>query len=157
MRTDPAYLAWARGHTRVAAYTLCVDVQRRILLCRLSPGESAAGQWTLPGGGINFGERPVDAALRELSEETGLVGQVDELAFIESWSRPPRFDRDEDAWHAVQIVFQATITGGELHDEADESTDHAEWVPLATVTNLALVDLVEKALHWLLDPSVALK
>ena len=43
----------------------------QVLLTRL--GRSMhKGLWTLPGGGLDFGERPVDAVVRELHEETGL-------------------------------------------------------------------------------------
>ena len=46
--------------------------EHRILLVRVAPGYMRdVGQWTLPGGGLNFGEDPADGALRELTEETG--------------------------------------------------------------------------------------
>ncbi|HEX6656334.1 MAG TPA: NUDIX domain-containing protein [Candidatus Limnocylindria bacterium] len=48
----------ARRVTRVAAYALCVE-DGRILLCRIAPGYwSGVGAWTLPGGGLDFGESP---------------------------------------------------------------------------------------------------
>jgi len=43
---------------RVAAYNVCVDDADRLLLCRLSGITEAPGSWTLPGGGIDFGEHP---------------------------------------------------------------------------------------------------
>ncbi|MFN8150224.1 MAG: CoA pyrophosphatase [Solirubrobacterales bacterium] len=59
-----------------------------ILLCRRSIGmRRHAGQWALPGGRLDPGEEPVDAALRELDEELGLrlgpgdvVGRLDDYA-----------------------------------------------------------------------------
>lgn len=37
-----------------------------MLLCRIAPGEADSGRWTLPGGGLEFGEDPADGVLREL-------------------------------------------------------------------------------------------
>jgi len=59
-----------------------------ILLCRRSIGmRRHAGQWALPGGRLDPGEAPIDAALRELEEELSLnlapehvVGWLDDYA-----------------------------------------------------------------------------
>jgi ADP-ribose pyrophosphatase YjhB (NUDIX family) len=51
------------------------------LLCRRASGLSQhAAQWALPGGRLDAGERPVDAALRELDEELGVA--LDESAVL---------------------------------------------------------------------------
>ncbi|MEO3791806.1 CoA pyrophosphatase [Nonomuraea sp. B10E15] len=66
------------GGVRRAAVTVCVleDAERRpyTILIRRAPHGRNPGQWALPGGRLDDGERPVDAALRELAEETGVTG-----------------------------------------------------------------------------------
>lgn len=57
---------------RVAA-VLLVDRSGRILLqLRSADAPASPGQWSFPGGGIEQGEEPEEAARRELREETGL-------------------------------------------------------------------------------------
>lgn len=132
--------------TRVAAYALCVEANR-ILLSRIAPGYTASseGMWTLPGGGVEFGEDPADAALRELTEETGLAGEVVELAGIHSWSN--RFVLVETGietdFHAIQVIYRVHVIGGELRDEIGGSSDTCAWVPRASLPELSLVELAE--------------
>jgi 8-oxo-dGTP diphosphatase len=58
---------------RVAA-VLLVDREGRLLLQRRTMDAPAApGKWSFPGGGIEPGEEPEEAARRELLEETGLL------------------------------------------------------------------------------------
>jgi hypothetical protein len=45
----------------------------------------------------------------------------------------------------VGILFRATVTGGELRDEQDESTDTASWVPLGDLDALPATDLLRWA------------
>lgn len=52
----------------LGAYALCRDPSGRLLLARLAPGLLDAGLWTMPGGGVEWGEHPDDAVLRELEE-----------------------------------------------------------------------------------------
>lgn len=135
--------------TRVAAYALIADESKRLLLVRIAPDYAAVGKWTLPGGGLNFGEDPADGALRELEEETGYRGEIVSLEFIGSWTRGPIPSEGWGPFHAIQIVYRVRVTGGELRHEVDESTDMAAWVPLDEARNLPIVELVERALDHL--------
>ena len=69
--------------SRVSAYGLILDGDR-ILLCRLSKELPRwEGSWTLPGGGLEFGESPEAAMIREVEEETGLQVVARSIAGIE--------------------------------------------------------------------------
>jgi ADP-ribose pyrophosphatase YjhB (NUDIX family) len=123
---------------RVAAYNVCV-ADGRILLCRLSAITEAPGSWTLPGGGIDFGEDPADAAIRELREETGLDGEIDELLAVDSYRRVADSADGEVDYHAIRIIYRTTVTGVELAHEADGSTDMAGWFTHADLATLPVV------------------
>lgn len=135
--------------TRLAAYVLCLDDDDRLLLVRLSDRTARPGYWTLPGGGMGFAEHPEDAALRELTEETGLTGELTGLVTVDSIVReldPP--DAPAGTYHSVRIVYAATITGGALRDEPPgESSDIAAWHRREEIATLDLVELGELAAH----------
>jgi 8-oxo-dGTP pyrophosphatase MutT (NUDIX family) len=130
---------------RVAAYALCVDGDA-ILLTRIAPGFTAGddGKWTLPGGGLEFGEDPRDAVLRELAEETGLVGEITGLADVQSVATAFIHPADglATAFHGIRILYRVRIVGGTLTDEFDGSTDACRWVPVGELATLPHVDLV---------------
>ena len=127
---------------RVAAYNVCVDDASRLLMCRLSNITERPGAWTLPGGGINFGEHPEVGALRELLEETGYVGQIIELLAVDSIRREVRAADGLDAdYHSVRIVYRTELTGGALRHETDESTDQAAWCTREELGGMPLVEL----------------
>ncbi len=136
--------------TRIAAYALCVDEQERVLLARLTYPELYAGWWTLPGGGLDFGEMPTEAVLRELAEETGLTGEIDSLAGIESWvRRGPSPGGIADQFQAIQIIYRVRVTGGSLTNELDGSTDEAAWFTRGELAEMKIVELVQAGLRIL--------
>jgi ADP-ribose pyrophosphatase YjhB (NUDIX family) len=130
---------------RVGAYTVCVDEFDRILLCRIAPGYTAgfAGYWTLPGGGLEHGEDPRAAALRELEEETGLQGKLVELLDVESNHSTFTTRRGMTVdFHGIRIIYRAVVAAGTLRTEANGSTDACGWFTREEVRELPALDLV---------------
>ena len=59
--------------TRLIVVAVVTDDERRVLLCRMAPDHGVfPGQWALPGGGVEPGERIEAALRREVREELGI-------------------------------------------------------------------------------------
>jgi 8-oxo-dGTP diphosphatase len=132
---------------RVAAYALVVR-DDMVLLTRNSARGPHPGSWTLPGGGIDHGEDPRASVVREVAEETGLVCTVGEVLDVTSthFEGTAPSGRRED-FHALQVVFDATVEGGEPRVvETGGTTDAVEWVPLSALEDRPVRDLVRTAM-----------
>ena len=138
---------------RVAAYAVILR-DDKILLSRLSPHITTDELWTLPGGGIDHGEDPRHAVLREVKEETGLDAMVGDTARVYSAHLPGvwRDGRRVDA-HALRIVYDGWVPVDAPEPrvlEVDGSTVEAAWqsiddvldgtVPVAPMVLEALAD-----------------
>lgn len=141
--------------TRLGSYAVVLDEAGRILLCRLSADEVEAGAWTLPGGGVDFGEHPDAAVLRELEEESGLTGRIDEVLgiFSKVYARS-RAAAGADL-HFVGFLYRVALTGGTLRDEVDGSTDTCAWFTPDELRGLRIVGVARHAIDLAL-PGVAL-
>ncbi len=141
MTVDPPAAGGVVQRTRLAAYVWCED-DDAVLLARIAPGYPDPGAWTLPGGGLDFGEDPADGALRELTEETGLTGRLGAILGVRSEVLEPEVTVSGHRIHSIGLLYRCAITGGVLRDEPDGSSDHAAWIPFGRLGALPLVDLV---------------
>jgi len=127
------------------AYGLCRDLSSHLLLVRITDGLDK-GLWTLPGGGIEWGEHPVDAVIRELEEETGIT-DVRRLQVTAVYSH--KYLRSEncpyDSVHHIGIIYDLTLGNCDLRFEQDGSTDRCEWFTESQVRQLPLAPIVEFA------------
>ncbi len=122
----------------MAVSAVVTDAAGRILLVQRS-GPPEAGRWTLPGGRVESGERPVDAAAREVLEETGLdVRVASELGTIE------RATPDGGVFEIH--TFAAEYRGGTPVAGSDAAA--ARWVDADELRDLELTrglrDLLER-------------
>lgn len=137
VRVDELHYDLERDAVRV----VLADSAGRVLLFHvLTPDQAPDGWWELPGGGIGPGESYLEAAVREIREETGLVldpGQV----------RPPSWRRDA-TWvsrgkrrlqHEVVVLARlaadqpAIVDGGRTPQEVEDFVTF-RWWPVAEIT-----------------------
>lgn len=113
----------------VAVGAVCTHLEALLLIRR---GRGAAqGQWSVPGGHVEWGETLHEAVVRETFEETGLEVVVDRfLGWVE---------RIEDPYHHVILDFAVTTLEPSRHPVAGDDAAEVAWVPFADVSDLPLV------------------
>jgi 8-oxo-dGTP pyrophosphatase MutT (NUDIX family) len=136
-----AFAHTAVGHApgfRRAAVVVCVlerDGALHVVVIKRAYQGRNAGQWGLPGGRLDDGETPVQAALRELDEEIGLragpgdvLGRLDDFPaasgfaitpIVVATSDPGTIRRNPAEVHSVHLVGLDRLA----------ADDAARWVP----------------------------
>lgn len=131
---------------------LVVDAERDVPAAALIGRIDRRGRllWSLPKGHIEHGESPADTAVREVAEETGIIGEIlAPLGVIDFW-----FVADGRRVHKTVHHFLLRAVGGALSDE-DIEVNEVAWVPLEELSaRLAYADeraLAERAPRLLAD------
>lgn len=114
---------WPQGRFHVVAATCVVDEAGRVLITKRGPTKDFAGMWEFPGGSAIAGESSVEAAVRELREETGLVVPVNAVRRVERY-------REDTALFDLYLV--AVPDEQEPRPDGIEVCDF-EWVQVAEV------------------------
>jgi 8-oxo-dGTP diphosphatase len=104
-----------------------------LLLVRRGHGP-AAGEWSLPGGRVRFGEELREATVRETREETGIDVVVERfLGWVERMGSEPK------PYHFVILDFACVPIDARQSPLVGDDAAEARWVDLDDLDGLALV------------------
>jgi 8-oxo-dGTP pyrophosphatase MutT (NUDIX family) len=129
---DPA--APAANSFAPAAFAVVRDDANRVLLVRRADD----GLWELPGGRVEFGESAVQAAEREVAEESGVTVKVTRLAGV--YTDPGHvivYPATGEARQQFAVCFHALPVAGVPEPDGDE-TSEAAWVPIDWLDRLGM-------------------
>jgi 8-oxo-dGTP pyrophosphatase MutT (NUDIX family) len=119
MFSNPKLAAWLKTVSRVSSASLILeDSAGRVLIVKANYKR----YWTFPGGVIDVGETPAQAAVRDTREEVGLVIDPDTVSFAWVASRASRVA------DTYQFVFRAPMPAdmeARIALQADEIDDYA--------------------------------
>ena len=113
---------------------LILDDARVLLIQRGQP--PLAGYWSLPGGGVETGERLEEAIIREVEEETGLEVATDSIATVFERVMPDSAGSCE--YHYVLIDFYCRILRGELRAGSDSQA--VGWFAINSLDDLLMTE-----------------
>ncbi len=124
------------------------------MLAAIRPAGRKRGLWALPKGNIGPGEKPEEAALREVEEETGvqarLVTKLGDVRYVYTWA-------GERIFKVVSFYLFRYRRGrlGEIAPEQRIEVDEARWLPLEDAPRLLAYggerQMAEKALAFIRD------
>jgi 8-oxo-dGTP pyrophosphatase MutT (NUDIX family) len=124
------------------------------MLAAIRPAGRKRGLWALPKGNIGLDEKPEEAALREVEEETGvearLVTKLGDVRYVYTWAGERIFK--------VVSFYLLRYQRGRLGDIAPEQrieVDAARWLPLEDAPRLLAYggerEMAENALAFIRD------
>ena len=105
---------------------------------RLLVGLHASGDvWVVPGGAVEPEERPADAAIREVLEETGLQVALRGIVGVYGGPRCTVEYENGDRTSYLIVGFSGAVVGGELRPDREEF-QALRYVGLAELRNLSM-------------------
>jgi 8-oxo-dGTP pyrophosphatase MutT (NUDIX family) len=129
----------------------------RWMMAAIQPAGRKRPVWALPKGLIGEGEKPEEAALREVAEETGvearLVTKLGDVRYVYTWA-------GERVFKVVSFYLLRYRSGrlGEIAPEQKVEVDDARWFPLDDAPGVLAYkgerEMAEKALAFIRGKSL---
>jgi ADP-ribose pyrophosphatase YjhB (NUDIX family) len=90
---------------------------------------TAKGKWNCPAGWINVGENPIEAAKREVEEESGFKFTPTHILGVYSLVRKDLVKVGEELRHPIKIIFTGIISEKEINNLADDISEKKWFAP----------------------------
>jgi len=127
----PYTYRYARPALTVDCVVFGLDAEALKVLLIQRKHEPFAGHWAFPGGFVDVGETPEEAARRELEEETGLANV--HLEQLHTFGAPDRDPRE----HVVSVAHYGLVNIEGRRICADDDARDARWFPVHQTPPLA--------------------
>jgi 8-oxo-dGTP diphosphatase len=122
----------------VGVGAVVLDKDHRILLVRRGK-EPLAGEWSIPGGALELGERLEDGIRREVREETGLEVKPEEIVAVFDHISHATEDPSRIRFHYVLVDYRCRVSSGTLRSATDVTEARwASWNELTGHSALAV-------------------
>ena len=127
---------------KVAAHGFITDGDKFLITQRPLNDDYMPGFWDTPGGTIEFGEKTIDALVREIKEETGLTLKTGKIIFChDHLSNPQR--------HQFTLVYQCEYTRGKITLDPNEHSQY-RWVTLKQAKQIPnLISFLKELVDYL--------
>ncbi len=133
-----------RESVHQVAATVIFDGEKVLLVRHSTHSKHIENAYGLPGGKVDSGETPRQAARRELEEETSLIASEDDLVKLPTvWRARVTFKNGESQAFAMH-PFLCKRYQGEVRGT---DTEIPEWVPVKDVPDLLLLPHVKEAVQ----------
>lgn len=125
---------------KVAAHVL-IQKDNKYLVIKRSPNDVyKPNLWDTPGGIIKFGEKIIDALVRETKEESGLTVKVGNVIFCNDFVNGNR--------HQFDLVYLCEYIDGDVKLNLKEHTEF-KWVDLEELESLEKITFLEALFKFL--------
>jgi 8-oxo-dGTP diphosphatase len=132
------------GRNMIPTVGVLIFHNQNVLLVRHGQGAGHLNNtYGLPAGRIDEGESSVEAALRELQEETGLVASAEDVVLMpQEWNAV--IERKDGPRHFSLRVYFCRKFSGEI---VASSEGVPEWIDIQKINEYALLPNVKEIIH----------
>jgi 8-oxo-dGTP diphosphatase len=105
------------------------------------------GSWGFPGGGIEENEQPLETAIRETLEETGIrIEIISDRPIVMSTI-------EANGYQVIKLGYISRFVSGEINTSNDSGTSDAKWFTIELIkdlnTTLLTKEMIKKAMEVL--------
>lgn len=127
----------------IIVHTIIFNSNKEILLLKRSDNEDVLpGYWDIPGGTLEDGENPVDGAIREILEESGVKTNKPNLFFYTS-----NIDSQKNK-QFIRMIFIAHTSDTKITLNQNDHEDY-KWININDPLQFKFVDYIDDCIQLL--------